>query len=71
MQEKTIDVSEIIQILPYYEGCKFCDEKKLDNMEKTVNHYIQKHGYKLLYLGPETFMHGNEDKTITTAVLGK
>ncbi len=68
---KEFEVSEIIQILPYYEGCKLCDAKNLKNMESTVNHYIKEHGFRLLYLGPETFMHGSEEKTITTAVLGK
>ncbi|MBA7561066.1 hypothetical protein ES708_02701 [subsurface metagenome] len=52
----------------FREGC----EQNFHTFDFAVNHYIEKHGYKLLHIGPET--HQKETGDIfncTVAVLGK
>jgi len=76
-QKNFEDIKHIIHITSRYEpSCEFCGERynreKLYNIDHAVNHYIEKHGYKLLHLGPET----NIDKkgnflNCTVAVVGK
>jgi hypothetical protein len=45
----------------------------LDRLEKSINHYIQEHGYKLLHVGTETAKsnEGNGLYYSTVAILGK
>ena len=53
------DIKHIIHITTRHEPfCEFCGgqdyREKLYDLDNAVNHYIEKHGYKLLHLGPET-----------------
>ena len=53
--------------------CEHCTERiGGDDLAKSINHYIQQHGYKLLHVGTETSrdMDGNPWQS-TVAVLGK
>lgn len=50
------------------DGC----EQKFHNFDSAVNHYIEKHGYKLLHLGSETYQKETGDVfNCTVAILGK
>lgn len=53
-------------------GCEHCKEPiGTDQLAQSINHYIKKHGYKLLHVGTET---GHADSGLwhsTVAVLGK
>lgn len=56
------------------EGCKHCSEPiGTDRFAESVNHYIKKHGYKLLHVGTETIPDNNTGGPwhTTVAVLGK
>ena len=46
--------------------CVDCEACNLD-WDEAVNHYLQCHGYRLLWLGPET----SKGLQRTTAVVGK
>ena len=53
--------------------CEHCDVGiGLENFAGSINHYIEKHGYKLLHVGTETH-HDAESKPwhSTIALLGK
>jgi hypothetical protein len=53
--------------------CEHCSERiGLDNFDKSVNHYIEVHGYKLLHVGAQTG-HDMDGKPwhSTVAVVGK
>lgn len=53
--------------------CEHCTQRiGLENFAESINHYIEKHGYKLLHVGTETGV--NQDGKMfesTVAVLGK
>jgi hypothetical protein len=76
-QKNLDDIKHIIHITTWHEPfCEFCEDqhsrKRLHSLDFAVNHYIEKHGYKLLYLGQET----NIDQqgnflNCTVAVVGK
>lgn len=54
-------------------GCEHCDVNLgPSGFDFSVNHYIQEHGYNLLYLGRESSL-GPDEKIIesTVAVLGR
>jgi hypothetical protein len=54
-------------------GCEQCGEPiGLEHFAESINHYIKRHGYKLLHVGAET-TDDYEGKPwhITVAVLGK
>lgn len=55
------------------EGCKHCTERiGTDRFAESVNHYIEKHGYKLLHVGTESDRYTEgEVAYMTVAVLGK
>ncbi len=53
--------------------CEHCSTSVgSDKLAESINHYIEKHGYKLLHAGTETIhdMNGNPWHT-TVALLGK
>ena len=53
-------------------SCKHCTQQVgLDRLAESINHYIKKHGYKLLHVGTET-SHDQVGKPwhSTVAVLG-
>jgi hypothetical protein len=55
-------------------ACHHCTEMRigLDNFAESVNHYMEKHGYVLLYIGGEADI-DNEGKPCshTVAIVGK
>jgi hypothetical protein len=54
-------------------GCEHCDFRVgLENFAESIDHYIDKHNYKLLHVGTETH-HNSEGKPwhSTVALLGK
>ena len=54
-------------------GCKLCGERiGGDHFADSVNHYLQRHSYKLLHVGSETIT-SNDGKPChaTVAVLGE
>jgi hypothetical protein len=53
--------------------CKECDRSiDPDDFPESVNHYIQKHGYKLLHIGAETCTNvDGKPWNSTIAILGK
>lgn len=45
-------------------GCQLCDDgihggKDGEDLSESINHYIQKHGYQLLYVGGHTYTDGS------------
>ena len=65
-------IKEILQIMPEnVQRCPLCNEMPED-FAGTVNHYLAKHGYKLLHVGTQSSLHENGDVVHdVTAVLGK
>ncbi len=52
-------VKEILHLTPQsVSRCDQCDEL-YNNFEENVNHYLDKHGYKLLYAGQQTILDEN------------
>ena len=53
--------------------CEHCSEYiKHDDLQAGINHYLEKHGYRVLSIGPQT-MHADDGSPwhIVSAVLGK
>ena len=50
------DVTHVVNISTNVgKGCEHCDELiGMDSFTESINHYIKKHGYKLLHVGTET-----------------
>ena len=71
------EIKKIIHISSANEpSCEFCNTnhiyERLYNIDYAVNHYIEKHGYKLLHIGSE--MHRDDEGNLlthTVAVVGK
>lgn len=76
-QKNLDDIKKIIHISTEHEPfCEFCkyqhNYEKLYDIDFAVNHYIEKHGYKLLHLGSETnFDTEGNLLTSTVAIVGK
>lgn len=54
--------------------CEICSERVGgSNFAASINHYLEKHGYKILYFGPLSDHDSNHDGWLhfTTAILGK
>lgn len=70
------DIKHIIHISSNDEPCcKICEDgwsRKLHDFEYAINHYIEEHGYTLLYIGNETNKNKNTGEILdcTVAVLG-
>ena len=67
------DIKETVLVSSDIIGpCEKCGEKLHDGeVEKGINHYIQKHGFHLLHVGTETGEnHGGKIYHATVAVLG-
>ena len=69
------DIEHIVHISTNMESsCQICGERQTDPeyFEKLVNHYLEKHGYKLLHIGSE-WERDAEGKSChhTVAVVGK
>ena len=54
-------------------GCEHCNARiGLEKLAESINHYIEKHGYKLLHVGTETICDKNGNPSHTTiALVGK
>lgn len=55
-------------------GCEHCHFNigGPNNLAESVNHYVEKHGYKILHIGTETISGPRDEAWHTTvAVLGK
>ena len=54
-------------------GCEHCSMQiGFENFAESINHYIKKHGYKLLHVGTETSTSSNgEPWHSSVAILGK
>jgi hypothetical protein len=54
-------------------SCEHCQEQmSMDRFPKLVNHYIERHGYRLLHVGTETTDDSKANPWHTTiAILGK
>jgi hypothetical protein len=73
--EKDYGVQHVVHISTNIgTGCEVCHNFRigLDDLAKSVNHYIEKHGYKVFHLGSET-SHDSEGHPwhSTVAVLGE
>jgi len=73
----TDNIKHTIQLFShcYSVGCEVCGENVRENMNEEdlsvpINHYIQKHGYKLLHVGPYTSEGDEGPWQGTTAILG-
>ena len=67
------DFKEIIQLKSSeWSGCSWCKEGKLpEALDERVNHYVSKHGFKILHVGQETTWDMNSNAWhMTVAVLG-
>jgi len=67
------DISHIVHISTD-EGirCEHCDFRiGTNNFAESVNHYINKHKYKLLHMGQETSQKDGNPFQLTVATLGK
>jgi hypothetical protein len=67
-------IQHIVQIVSFITtGCEHCDEQiGGEQFAESVNHYIEKHGYKVLHVGTETSRDDNGKPWYgTVAVLGK
>ena len=42
-----------------------------DNFVPSVNHYIEKHGYKILHVGQRAYIYDDKPVSHTVAILGK
>ncbi len=61
------NVKHVVQISTHVgTGCEHCNVS-IDDFADRINHYIEKHGYKLLHVGQET----GANLQMTVAVLGK
>lgn len=71
------DVSQVVHFSTNEMGtCKDCPEPlSMGSFADAINHYIQKHGYKLLHVGTETDRNSDEGTVrlwySTAAILGK
>jgi len=70
--EKSIyeGIKSVISVSSFSGGqhCRCCNSEVMD-FEDMVNHYIEKHGYRLLHVGSETSF-DNWQVKYTAAVLG-
>lgn len=72
----TEKIKHTIQLFSFIEsGCEICDENIRHHnddgeLSKAINHYIQKHDYKLLHLGDQTVEGDDGLWRGVTAVLG-
>ena len=67
-------ISHVVQISTNIEkGCEHCQYfEKSDEFATSINHYIEKHGYRLLHIGTETTRDYEEKLCyISVALLGK
>jgi hypothetical protein len=59
-----------------YSGCEECDDRipgqdhHVKGVARAANHYIEKHGYKLLHVGQETYEWNGSPAHATVAVVG-
>ncbi|OGO02667.1 MAG: hypothetical protein A2Y59_06380 [Chloroflexi bacterium RBG_13_52_14] len=64
-------IKHIARITTNFEDtCEHCKEHFIDPATAT-NHYIKEHGYKILYIGPESDISGMEHYHWTVTILGK
>lgn len=54
--------------------CEYCGKPKVehDDIAPLVNHYIEKHGYKILHIGQRAYtFEDNKQASHTIAIVGK
>lgn len=72
MTTNNYNVNEVVHIKSMHENkleCELCDNKPLRSFQNTINHYIQKHNYKLLHVGTESEDYGNDGLLHQSVVL--
>lgn len=68
------DINHVVHISTEYgASCEHCNMRiGFDNFAESINHYIEKHGYRLLHVGTETsYVDDKGLKDNSVAIVGK